>query len=444
MIAGDVLAKKAISFSIEKRTILNVLLAICANLSVLTPSIAIDLLCISLLSCLIFTGDSFDDLISYIFLIPTKAPISIDGKSVFFIFLGISVYKLLLRGKIKLNKGSILYIELASILVFIELINDFGKSSFGNYISLVFYLIYLLIFINCFQFDRYRNKAAIIALFITTWITLLFAIWASGGNILVFMNEDQGNVRFGEDVRGLGGAMGIPLYCLAVICISIYQISYTTARLSMKVIHLLSILFAVIIGLITVSRVFILGLLVIICFLFLLRFKKGKSSIASPIIILAVMLIIVIFNLDFFNRTIAKYAMRFIANSEEDSRMSIYRGVISFLKTNPIALIMGSGAYNYVKIGKERNFEFAMMAHNLYLDMIMSWGLIGSTILISQIRVIGKRNARVGKVFNLPSSLLVVVLMVCYMTGGSFNYYNIYIYILVLFPIVYIKQGEQI
>ena len=71
------------------------------------------------------------------------------------------------------------------------------------------------------------------------------------------------------------------------------------------------------------------------------------------------------------------------------------------------------------------------MAHNIYLDALMSWGIIGFSCLLIIILYMVRNNFVIKQVKKnvfllLPASIYFVATL----TEGSFNYANTYIYIL--------------
>jgi O-antigen ligase len=128
-----------------------------------------------------------------------------------------------------------------------------------------------------------------------------------------------------------------------------------------------------------------------------------------------------------------KFAARNSSDDISTGRFDIYLSCINYLKDNLKGLFLGEGIEGYLQIGKNSNLYFQISAHNLYLDALMSFGIIGCTaIFVSYKYYISKINR--GKKMNLTLLMPFIVYLVMVNTGGSFGDYKTYMYLL-YFPV---------
>lgn len=131
--------------------------------------------------------------------------------------------------------------------------------------------------------------------------------------------------------------------------------------------------------------------LILIFATFIVGRSKREGSFRKKIILIVVIVLVgaIALNLyeDIINQSFNNLFSR-ITNDQtggSGGRTQIWASCISYLFSNPIGLITGYGSNGYPIIGLTQGYLFSAGAHNLYLDIIMSWGLVGfiCVILIS-------------------------------------------------------------
>ena len=102
--------------------------------------------------------------------------------------------------------------------------------------------------------------------------------------------------------------------------------------------------------------------------------------------------------LGFFYKIYSSYYMRFKYQDLTTGRLDLSRMYIKSLLENPTFLIFGASNtyYNYIIIDYMKNIGYYIpyysTAHNTYLDLILSWGIIGSILFIGFIKSLLKFN----------------------------------------------------
>lgn len=177
-------------------------------------------------------------------------------------------------------------------------------------------------------------------------------------------------------------------------------------------------LFIFIIGILAVSKMFILISLIsffIIAFWQIIHIKNRKQMICLMIILLS--LPIVFYNLkkiNFVDNMINKYLYRTENVSLLTGREYIHKYYLNTILEDPITLVVGrSTSYaDVLNIGHDINdsFYYNIVAHNTYLDIFLSWGIIGTTvymIFLINLFLIYKKNYGIKKKFNVLFLLLI-------------------------------------
>ena len=186
--------------------------------------------------------------------------ITLDNVLIYPYLLIIPIFKMI--PKIKLNFLIVIYIFLLGCIIFY---NDFGKFYFSNML-IYLNIIFLILFVNSVDLVKIYSIEIIDNLIITNVIFLLFTVVTGE---VIFMHA-----RLGAEFSQFGGSMGIPLNALILICCS--YLKYFRYERNYKMFWMLFTL-SFIVGLLTISRVFILGLcFFIICLI--IDIKENKRS----------------------------------------------------------------------------------------------------------------------------------------------------------------------
>lgn len=388
------------------------------------------LLAIACLMVLIIFGNTLSDFYTYIFLIPFSSLVTVHGKDIFFVFLFISSFKLIAENHNK--KVPIIWILSFFSIISIEFIYDFLNCNIGNFMYILAVLTYFFIFINYIKIKDLSLNYMINCIISTSFLAIFVIFLISGGNWEVFITSTDIGFRFGAQASDLGGSMGVPIYCLTILSCSFISLLKIRSQLIKKVFLIVIMIFSVIVGLMTISRVFITGLITFIALVLLSIIQEKKKGKLSAIVILTIIVFAIFFyyNIDIVLNFIEKIVLR---NSEDIStgRFYIWKDCVEYLYKNPIALLFGRGTLNYIQIGAYKSYKFSMSAHNLFLDGLMSWGICGFSIFIFALYKFLKNNCKELKMYiTILMSIPLIVWLSMSLTMGSFNYFKTYMYIL--------------
>ena len=173
-----------------------------------------------------------------------------------------------------------------------------------------------------------------------------------------------------------------------------------------------------VIGILAVSKMFILIALLsffIMAFWQIINIKNKKQMLCFLLILLA--LPIIFYNLkkiNFVNNMINKYLYRTESVSLFTGREYIQSYYAKEILNDPITLIFGrSTSYSEVlNIGYDigDSFYYNIVAHNTYLDVILSWGVFGTIIYVfflSKLICVYKKNYNINNRFNIIFLLLI-------------------------------------
>lgn len=399
-------------------------------------------LCVIIFTAIIVSGNIMDDFYSYIAMIPFFTIYKVGDYSVGFIFIFISIIKIIISNKdIRFKNLSF------SILFFTSTIflNDIFHVSFGILLLPLSLCIYLICFVRFANFINYNHNKAITIFVVSLIISQVTSFIVSGADLTSLAAQSELSIRLGqgniEEGQGnnLGGAMGFPIYTMLIIALLTTILIKKKIKLSHKLLAISFMVVDFIITFFTISRVYFIGIAVFIIFI-IAYFTRNNFRKLIPISFFVGLIVIFFLNSEYSNSIFEKYNQRSF-NTEygiTTGRSEIYEQSITYLISNPKALLIGEGPRGYKIIGNDKNLEFKMSAHNLYIDSLMSFGIIGTFCLL-YIFYIYKTKCK--KIFNTSYSLLSVMPLACYlsmqMTGGSMSDFKTYIYLLFLILNVY-------
>lgn len=380
--------------------------------------------------------------------VPFENVMKIASIDVYFILLMISIIKLIYINrdkKVYKISGLIFFVALFNI----EMIGDIGAISIGKLTIILTTIAYLYFFSQLSDLTSYRIVTAILH-YVISYIIVIFTTIMSYGSVLSFIQlvgADSQLYRFGETVdslgeeaRLLGGAMGIPLYSAMLISMLLsYYISNNTIKIGNKVLIITFCYAGVLFGLLTISRSFLLCM--ITCFLFLLLsvFTRNWRKITKALIIIFITSILLyVAQADLINSKLADFAYRETQDYGFGIRSLIYQDCFQYLEENRMGYLFGFGISNYGKIGNQNNLMFSYLAHNLYLDIIMSVGILGGMCFVGLFNMLRKRaKACFRSKASLISVLPLLVFLVFGLTALSLTNLKTWIYIVMLIINVY-------
>lgn len=368
-------------------------------------------------------------LIPFWLLVPRESPIRL------YFFFSISIMKVLIQKGNVISRRAAIF---STIWLAIEAVLDVVYATTVD-VSLFAAMIYFALYISMCRgtSDEIRKNTTLVMIF-SYLIAIFFTILSSQTSLNTYLTTQNAEARFGEDARNLGGAMDVPIYCAVTIAIVIERfISNEKTSLMKKILFIFLLCGSLLFGFMTVSRSFVLGVVAIAgwTYLSLLNNRKYRRWLIRITIVffLAVGLLYYKYN-DAIQNILVKYSQREFFKS---SRSSIYADCLDYLLLHPLNLLVGTGALGYHELGVKQNLGFRMFAHNLLLDSVMSWGIIGAAAMISLICAYCKGMKTLGGKPQLIRFLPFIAWGTFMMVGGTFNYIEPYLYIMILLKLAY-------
>lgn len=353
-----------------------------ANMLVMA-SIALSLL-------VILFGDSMATLYLMIALIPFYNSLNFSGVSAGFIIPLFAIGKLLSSPSKNNNPNLVVFMILFLTIWFIH---DIQYQTFAMTIFSLLVPCYVFLFVLTKNWQEYDGYYAMWLVIATTLVAMACVFMVQGGSLESFIYTSYaGEMRLGEadtdegQKNQLDGAMGFPIYTLTVVTLLIQMLMTRHFKLWKKALCIALIFGLFFITFLTVSRVYILGLATMVLLLFMhVMSSKSKSTIFG--ILLGCMVVVLIaFNYlaNYMDIVFNNYLGRMETDGGQGGtgiRGIIYKDCLEYLMNNVECLLIGKGNGAYPLIGAQLHRPFSMSAHNMIIDGLMSFGIIGSIFI---------------------------------------------------------------
>ena len=291
----------------------------------------------------------------------------------------IFVLKIILSKNIKLNKTLFFFFV---VLVLYELILNFVNIGISSQLLnlVTFFSSYLFVILIISS----KNKVFINLELIYKYFFWGFIASAIAGYMYPISNWGITNVPVAYRFKGL--LRDSNYYSVDALLLIISSMLYKK-RVTKEAI----IIFLV--GLLAVSKMFIaVSLLAFFIALFnqIIKVRSKKQMISLLVLLLCIPIVFYFASkTDFINDILNKYLYRTDSVSLFTGREYIQKYYMDTLAQDPITLLFGrSTSYaSVLNIGHdiENPFYYNIVAHNTYLDMILSWGIFGMIFYIVNI-----------------------------------------------------------
>ena len=331
----------------------------------------------------------------------------IGGDIFWFVLLLILMCKLLARGGGKIRSGAVI----PFLVIFsLELILDFSNGSVGQLlVNLVTVTFIFVVFskIDLLKMNAFRLVFSLFVAFAAV-VYYLLSMYGGMGEFLSSFLSSSYAYRFGHSYgETVGGAMAIPLYTTMLIsCGLTCYLKSERLRFSQKFLIFLAVAFSAVFGAMTISRSFYVGLIITLLSVALFKASGNKGGKRMILCLIAVVLVLLIFTeSDIIDKIFQNLQLRLDSGMEKGSagRLDIWRSCFEYLLEHPLKLLFGMGATNYVLVGSETGELFSAGAHNLLIDILMSWGFFGVTVLLAFLIGVYKRQKNQNDNFHLQS-----------------------------------------
>ena len=333
-------------------------------------NIAVLILCAGI----ILTSDRESIFCLCTFLVPFTPifKISLGGFALFNIVILISIVKLLI-----LNNGVINYffilIGLSFYVVLISLLNGLNEV-----ISFLIYTTFAVLIFDPYELSfRKTIDCLALGILITSAIALLKDHLPNVNTII-----SDATLRYspGEYYYRFAGLEGNPNYYTMIVSIVISGLVVFIAKGEAKVRDYIFLVLFVVLGLMTASQSFIIGLIVTVALLIVSpsdKTAKFSKVFAWIVLLICVIAVVVLLN----NDTTEALRFRFEnlqsaenANDITNGRFLLWGVYFQYLFTNPLSLLFGRG------IGASVLPQGA--SHNFYIDILYHLGVFGGIIYV--------------------------------------------------------------
>lgn len=240
--------------------------------------------------------------------------------------------------------------------------------------------IMLLYYVECVLTEKntyisFANAARKFAFGSLMSTLLFFVTYSRNFNIFEYLKSSR-----------LSGYAGDPNYYSLYICLSIAMLLIIEEKhLLRDYIYIFSLIFIV---LYTTSKMAVLTLILILLYffgrlLFNLLSKKSKFVRRIALISVGVGMIFSGTIVDLIDKVVARFNEAGLDTSDINSITSNRNMIQSYyldeLVTNPLVMAFGYGLqYNET----EEYIGFKLIAHNTYMDIVMSWGIVGVVMFV--------------------------------------------------------------
>lgn len=402
----------------------------------INPSNILSVIVVSLLVIGLAFKEIQTSLLTMIMLFPFEYVMNISGNSLMFIVNLAFVFSVIFKRRDK--KISIIPVISFLIIFSIEFynsgINGVGIGTLVHWTTILMVFITVILYIDHSEWNNYLVGRY----FGVSYLLVIFAtFYASGSDFSIFLNNTNNLVisesRFGFALSSLGGAMGISFYSAINISILLNNILNKNQPVINKAFSVVLLIVSIIIGLVSVSRMFFIELAFImtVFYMYILFSRKNHRKIYLVIINMFLVFLAHYFLGEYLEIMIDRMVNR-LSSASFDIRSAIQLESLAFLFSNPFNLMFGLGVNYYPKYGEIHDYLFQAHTHNLYLDAFMGWGILGAVFFILTLVYYAKKH----HLFNLKKNYIInflpaIIIFTWYMTAGTLSSYRDYVFILI-------------
>ena len=325
------------------------------------------------------------------------------------------------KRNIRFEKRQFVLIISMLLLQFIDVI-IFDKNSFGtmlyNYVNVVTVFIIPLLWSTLNLSKKHIEAAAkcfmsgcIICAFSLIWqsIGLYGLSYVIGGSNRLGMDLNLGRSTMTTSLNT--NALAELMVCVIIICFALYY----ERRMKLYTVSILSI-FAMITILLTQSRG---GLLCLTLFLiyFVLFCINGRMALFKKIGVVLAIIAIVVFILTKFPDLQSGILNRINNQSDiSNGRLELNADCLNAWSKNIYTILFGYGARNYMSAAS----DLKNSAHNMFVDILASWGITGVTLIIGWIIVLLKKHIGNVERVNKKIALIPIAMYLISLQDGQF------------------------
>lgn len=350
----------------------------------------------------------------------------------------ICVFKMIfLNNELYLNKG---FFFLGFILILFEALHAFSYSIFNilTLISWIFTIVYITVYLSNYDMQKYKEiniKSFLLGIIVSSIYGLLNEL-INYGKIIFFR---------ASVIDRFSGAAGDPNYLSLYALIALFSTLQLVKnnKMSSRLIVILFVLLPFIASM-SLSRMFIVIYLLVAILFFLngIFYKKYRGIVLTTIVIYSSLLIK--FRSVFKNIFIIVSRFTLYKNNLVNltsNRNIIAIKILNSLNSNFTTLLFGVGLQDYGSRIINSGY-----AHNVLLELLAAWGLVGSFIFLIYVLYmykIIKSNKRWGNVIEF---LPLISMVISFMVLNIIEVESFYILVPYVFSLTVsnIKKGREL
>ncbi|UXR76405.1 MULTISPECIES: O-antigen ligase family protein [unclassified Staphylococcus] len=339
------------------------------------------------------------------------------------------------------------------IIILIESLHVFVNNNLGideSFIKLLGFSICLIPFAFVKSFSNYINIKQTFNLFVFGFI----------GFTLITLNiyiNDYGLGNYFTEIRRFGfmpnqveneinGILINPntIGKYAALIISVYLILFSYKKIKLNLLNITLLLYTMLIGFLTLSRTFLL-LMFIILFIYMIVNFRMKNKFMNIFLLLSIFIgSLIIFMNDNLRQSI--YNRVFETDDISGSRLLIYNQYIGIIREHANVLLIGTGMQDYSSKFTKYNDQIYQSAHNVFLEIISIWGIIGlATIILFTVFLVFESNIK--KIRSNAKKTLILLPLLTILISAQFGQYFISYYhtfSVTIFSLLFLYSSEVI
>ena len=381
----------------------------------------------------------------YCFYIPISIPTILYIVNVVFVIALLFKF----RHDMKID-STVFYMLLISMFESIHVYINISNGKDESIINLLGFLLCIIPFIviNAISLiiDKFETLKLLFLVFFSFTIIMFGKYYVEFGTFNIFNNVQRFGFSANEGEISTNELLLNPntigVYSALIVAIIIVLQRFKMIKHYLIVWFMFS--YAIIIGLLTVSRTFLL----IITTLFLLYLLSSimKKNVASFFVGMGIFLItlVVFFSNNQLSRMIQ--ARLFESDDISGSRFSIYEEYLRVIFTNENIFLLGVGMQDYLEKVKNINYLINQSTHNMILETLVIWGIFGLIVVICLfISIIYKSKFWLDT--RLSDSLIKLFPIIAVLLSAQFGQYFISFYHTVsitLLALIYLSVKEGV
>lgn len=401
------------------------------------------------LAC-VLVGKPEDDIVSYALIVPFTGLMPVGGFRVYYC-LWISAIKLIRKKTQGTNLLFIIsFVYFAFNFLFFDLLLG-GNNSLGTLYSLFVYVFLFCSRISCLNVNI--EKLAIMT--VISCMLILRLILLSSSSLDYYVDAENEQIKLGEEVREIGGAMGVSLYSSVGVAVSL--VLALAKKGLYRILFIGAAAFFVIMALFALSRTFftsvLVGAIFSICIAFYTGDKGALTNIFKTVLPLVFFMIVAYcLIMQFMGGELLTMVGKLedLFSGGPGSRTRIWESVFNYLIDDPITLLFGAGTNRYSVMPSSTGYAYhGYGAHSLYLDVLMSFGIVGAILYYKVLRHLSlkiKNYSGTNSQHYVGTALMFLpigIYLSSQLAQGSFRDTPTYIYPIVLLLITFGLLSNQ-